>query len=395
MVANAVDWDGTLGSATDTLGEKPFSIYVHVPFCATRCGYCDFNTYTANELGGFGFRDYVAAIHQEIALAKRVLGTPPKAATVFFGGGTPSLLGGSQFAEILDDLGETFGIEADAEITSEANPESVTPEWCQQVVSAGVNRLSLGMQSAVPHVLRILDRVHTPRRALEVLQLAREHGIEQVSLDLIFGTPGESLADWEESLLAALSVKPDHLSAYSLIVEDGTRLARSIAKGELPMTSEDDLADKYLLAENLLSQAGYENYEISNWSTSPSTRSEHNLAYWRGNDWWGFGPGAHSHVQGTRWWNRKLPRRWGERLASGCSPAESREILTAKESHLERVLLELRISDGLPIGVLSNAELERARDFVSRGLVIEDEERLKLTLAGRLLADAVTLEILG
>ena len=374
--------------------ESPLALYVHVPFCAKRCGYCDFNTYTADQLGGHTIDDYLAGIHAEIALAARVLGSREPAISVFVGGGTPSVLRSAQLAEILDDLRSTFGLAPDAEVTTEANPESVDEAWCEGLLEAGFNRLSLGMQSAESHVLATLDRVHTPGRALEVAQLARRVGFGQISLDLISGTPGESMDDWRASLDAALSIAPDHLSAYSLIVEDGTALARRIRKGLVPRPDDDEAADKYLLAESVLTAAGLENYEISNWSTGEQTRSVHNLAYWRSHDWWGFGPGAHSHLAGERWWNRKHPRDWVAALATGASPEHDRETLTPEERRHERVLLELRIADGLPIDVLTVTEHQRLAGFVADGLVSIADGRARLTLAGRLLADAVTRDLL-
>lgn len=374
--------------------KQPLALYVHVPFCARRCGYCDFNTYTPDQLPGHTISDYLAGIHAEIALAAQTMGKRSPARSVFFGGGTPSVLTAPQLAEILDDLGSTFRLSTDAEVTTEANPESVDAAWCAGLVRAGFNRLSLGMQSARPHVLTILDRVHTPGRALEVAALARSEGFSQISLDLIYGTPGESLDDWQASLDAALGAAPDHISAYSLIVEDGTALARRIRKGQLPRPDDDAAADKYLMAEATLTSAGLHNYEISNWSTAPATRSVHNLAYWRSHDWWGFGPGAHSHLAGERWWNRKHPRDWASALAGGQSPAQDREQLTPTERRHERVLLELRIVDGLPMDVLTETEKQRLSQFEAEELIVRDADRVRLTRSGRLLADAITRDLL-
>jgi putative oxygen-independent coproporphyrinogen III oxidase len=400
--------DGSLpAEALAELGEGAhgLSFYLHVPFCSSRCGYCDFNTYTPSELGGLSMADYLSAAHDEIDLAARVLpANRPPLQTVFIGGGTPSLLTGHQYDELLRHLRDVFGLADRCEITSEANPESTSPALLEAMLEAGVNRLSLGMQSARPHVLQLLDRVHTPGRALEVVAHARAAGFDDISLDLIMGTPGESLDDWRASLEAALGAGVDHLSAYSLIVEPGTRFARQVEQGNLPLPDEDDLADKYLLTEHLLTGAGFENYEVSNWARPRAGRlhrSEHNLAYWRGDHWWGIGPGAHSHVGGVRWWNVKHPRTYAKALDEGRSPGAGREVLTPDERRTERVLLELRIADGLPLSVLTAAERERVADPVARGLAIvrpgaqsAGEDRLVLTLQGRLLADAVIRDLL-
>ncbi len=390
--------DGSL--PTEALAEaspRPFSAYVHVPFCASRCGYCDFNTYTAAELGaapGASQRDYVAAVRAEIALARGVVGDAVGAlATVFFGGGTPTLLPAAALAEILGDLRATFGLAPDAEVTTEANPDSVTPASLAALREAGFTRVSFGMQSATPHVLALLERTHTPGRAMQAVAWAREAGFASVSLDLIYGTPGESLADWRASLDAALSAEPDHVSAYSLIVEEGTRFAARVRRGEVPLPEEDDLADKYALADATLTAAGLGWYEVSNWAR-PGHACRHNLAYWRSDSWWGFGPGAHSHVGGVRFWNVKHPRSYAERLASGASPAAGRERLTPHERRVERVLLEVRLREGLPLDVLRPGERARVPDAVARGLAENLGGRLVLTDAGRLLADAVVRDLL-
>ncbi|MGJ6979589.1 radical SAM family heme chaperone HemW [Aestuariimicrobium soli] len=395
-----------LGAADSGSGEHGLSVYLHVPFCSSRCGYCDFNTYTPAELGGLSIADYLTAAHREIDLAARVLPDDrPPLKSVFIGGGTPSLLSSDQYRSLLDHLREAFGFAETCEVTTEANPESTTPELLAGMLEAGVNRLSLGMQSARPHVLQLLERAHTPGRALEVVADARAAGFDDVSLDLIMGTPGESLDDWRASVESALSADVDHLSAYSLIVEPGTRFARQVERGNIPLPDEDDLADKYLLTEDLLTRAGFVNYEVSNWArpsgdgSGRAHRSEHNLAYWRGDHWWGVGPGAHSHVGGVRWWNVKHPRTYAKALDEGRSPGAGRELLTAEQRRVERVMLELRIADGLPLSVLTPAERERVSDPVDRGLAFVTEgpdggERLVLTLEGRLLADAVIRDLL-
>ncbi len=379
-------------------GARPFGIYLHVPFCTVRCGYCDFNTYTAAELGaapGTSQDAYVAAALAEIDLAGRVLGnrTPP-VDTVFVGGGTPTLLAPERLGLLLDRVRTVFGLAPDAEVTTEANPESVDAGGLARLRDVGFTRISFGMQSAVPHVLATLDRVHSAGRPAQCVAEARAAGFEQISLDLIYGTPGESAADWETSLDTALAASPDHLSAYALIVEDGTPLARRVRRGELPMPDDDDLADKYLAAEERLVGAGFAAYEVSNWATSPAARCRHNIGYWRSADWWGIGPGAHSHVGGTRWWNVKHPRAYADRLAAGTSPAYAREVLDSDVRRIERVLLELRMSDGLDPAVLTPTELARVPDLVARGLLEPGGGPLRLTLAGRLLADGVIRDLL-
>lgn len=389
--------DGALPSAAlRGRADVPLAFYVHVPFCTTRCGYCDFNTYTAQELGpGASRATYADSACAEVALARRVLGADPRAVdTVFFGGGTPTLLPSRDLASMLDSIRTHFGLTPDAEVTTEANPDSVTPQSLAELRASGFTRLSFGMQSAVPHVLATLDRTHDPERVPQVVEWARAAGFDQVSLDLIYGTPGESLADWEESLRTALACRPDHVSAYSLIVEEGTALARRVRRGELPMPDDDDLADKYLVADRLLADAGLTWYEVSNWSRDAAARCRHNLHYWRGADWWGIGPGAHSHVGGVRWWNVKHPAAYAGRLAAGESPAHGREVLDVESRRMERVLLETRLVDGLAPDVAGAAGLEALPDLVARGLVEPARERIVLTRQGRLLADAVVRDLL-
>ncbi len=286
----------------------------------------------------------------------------------------------------------------DAEVTTEANPDSVDPGYLQQLRAAGYNRISFGMQSAVPHVLATLDRTHDPERVPGVVADARAAGFDQISLDLIYGTPGESAADWSTSVEAALACEPDHVSAYSLIVEEGTALARRVKRGELPMPDEDDLADKYLAADDLLTAAGLDWYEVSNWARDDDARCRHNLGYWTGADWWGVGPGAHSHAGGVRWWNVKHPAAYGDRLAAGASPVHAREVLDDHTQHVERVLLEVRIREGLDGRALDAAGRAAVPGLVERGLVSlaawEHGERVALTRRGRLLADLVVRELL-
>jgi putative oxygen-independent coproporphyrinogen III oxidase len=391
--------DGSLPElALAELGSRPFGMYVHVPFCTVRCGYCDFNTYTVAELGdqpGASRASYAEAAIAEIRLARRVLGDRDlPVETVFFGGGTPTILGAGDLASVLASIAAEFGLAPGIEVTTEANPDSVTAWDLAALREAGFTRMSFGMQSAVDHVLHTLDRTHDPLRVPAVVEWSREAGFEEVSLDLIYGTPGESLTDWATSVEAALACHPEHLSAYGLIVEPGTALARRISRGELAMPDDDDLADKYLLADHQLADAGLDWYEVSNWSRDPGTRCRHNELYWTGAHWWGIGPGAHSHVGGVRWWNLKHPAAYAGRLAEQASPAAAREVLDAETRRVERVLLEIRLRDGLPVLTLDAHGRAAVADLVARDLVELHAERLVLTRLGRLLADAVVRDLL-
>ncbi|MEU2719241.1 radical SAM family heme chaperone HemW [Streptomyces smyrnaeus] len=392
--------DGSLPPhALDGAADRPLGFYLHVPYCATRCGYCDFNTYTATELGGSSREGYAEQAVEEIRLARRVLGDDPRPVeTVFVGGGTPTLLPAADLGRMLAAVRDEFGLARNAEVTTEANPESVDPAYLAELREAGFNRVSFGMQSARPHILRVLDRTHTPGRPEECVGEARKAGFSHVNLDLIYGTPGESDEDWRASLNAALAAGPDHISAYALIVEEGTRLARRIRRGEVPMTDDDVHADRYLIAEERLTAAGLEWYEVSNWAVTgdEAARCRHNELYWTGADWWGAGPGAHSHIGGVRWWNVKHPAAYAKALAEGRSPGAGRELLTAEDRRVERILLELRLSRGCPLSLLAPQgarAAERARD---EGLLEREpyeEGRAVLTLRGRLLADAVVRDL--
>ncbi|WP_328312924.1 radical SAM family heme chaperone HemW [Streptomyces sp. NBC_00442] len=395
--------DGSLPRhALEGAGERPLGFYLHVPYCATRCGYCDFNTYTASELVGKGgvlaSRDnYADMVVEEIRLARKVLdGDPRPVRTVFVGGGTPTLLAAADLVRMLAAVRDEFGLADDAEVTTEANPESVNPAYLAELRAGGFNRVSFGMQSARQHVLKVLDRTHTPGRPEACVAEARAAGFDHVNLDLIYGTPGESDDDWRASLTAAVGAGPDHISAYALIVEEGTQLARRIRRGEVPMTDDDEHADRYLIADEVLGAAGYSWYEVSNWATTEAGRCLHNELYWRGADWWGAGPGAHSHVGGVRWWNVKHPGAYAAALAGGGSPGAGRELLSAEDRRVERILLEVRLREGCPLDLLRPAGLAAARGAVSSGLLSSSAfaaGRAVLTLRGRLLADAVVRDL--
>lgn len=390
--------DGSLPEqALAALGAGPFGFYVHVPFCRVRCGYCDFNTYTAEELGpGVSRASYVDQAIREVRLARRVLGAAERPVdTVFLGGGTPTLLPAGDLGRLLRAIDDEFGLVPGAEVTTEANPDSVDLAYLTELREAGYTRVSFGVQSAVPKVLAVLDRTHDPLRVPGVVEAARAAGFDQVSLDLIYGTPGESTEDWETTLEAALACAPDHVSAYSLIVEDGTALARRVRRGELPMPDEDDLADKYVQADERLTAAGLGWYEVSNWARGDDARCRHNLGYWAGGGWWGIGPGAHSHLGGVRWWNVKHPAAYAGRLAAGESPAHAREVLDEDTRRVERVLLELRLREGLDAAVLDDAGRRALAGLVADGLVQDRADRVVLTLRGRLLADGVVHRLLS
>jgi putative oxygen-independent coproporphyrinogen III oxidase len=393
--------DGSLpDQAYDGMADRTLSVYLHVPFCATRCGYCDFNTYTAGELGAAASpQSWLDAALAEIDLAAKVLaasGTTRQVGTVFVGGGTPSLVGAGPLTTLLAAVGDLIGLHPDAEVTTEANPESTDPRLLAELRAAGFTRLSLGLQSTSPTVLRVLERAHSPGRALDVVRWARHAGFEHVNLDLIYGTPGETDDEFVASLRAAAASGADHVSAYSLIVEPGTRLARQVRSGALPMTDDDVLADRYLLAENELTGAGLQWYEVSNWAANDAARCRHNLAYWTGGDWWGIGPGAHSHVGGVRWWNVKHPTAYAGAMAAGRSPGHAREVLDPAQRRLEDILLRLRLSDGLPAALLSASGRAHATDAVDQGLLEPDQlvaGRAVLTVTGRLLADGLALRL--
>jgi len=390
---NEMPADGSLPAGVNLgVDNRSMSAYIHVPFCRVRCGYCDFNTYTATELRGTSQATYIDDLAREIDFSGHVLeraGVPTRPlASVFFGGGTPTLLPAHDLIRALELVQGQHGIVPGAEITTEANPDTITPEYVHELAQAGFTRISLGMQSAVPSVLATLDRTHNPASVATSVQAAHDAGLE-VSIDLIYGTPGESLDQWRESLETAISLNTGHISAYALIVEEGTALERRIRRGVLPEPDDDLEADMYELAEDLLSDAGFHWYEVSNWSKSEAQRSVHNLTYWQGNDWWGYGPGAHSHIGGTRFWNVKHPAAYAQRLAAGHSPAAGWETPDSQARELESILLGSRIREGISI---EGFEPEPVAGLIADGLIDGLQairKRLVLTVKGRLRADEV------
>lgn len=405
---------GAEGPGSADGAARPFSVYLHVPYCRVRCGYCDFNTYTNLDMGrGASASDYVSTLAAELRAARAAMddaGLPARrAATVFVGGGTPTMLPPSDLATMIGLVREAFGLAEGAEVTTEANPDSVDEAGLAALAEAGFTRVSFGMQSAVPHVLRVLDRTHEPSRVPLVVDWARRAGLS-TSLDLIYGAPGESLDDWERSIEAVLEIGPDHLSAYGLVIEEGTRMWAQVQRGELPMPSDDDEAAKYELADSLLAGAGYEWYEISNWAL-PGHECRHNRAYWQDWDWWGAGPGAHSHLGDVRLWNAKHPLAWAARALDGGLPVAGHEVIDADSRLLERIMLGIRLREGIALTELGEPaegggdEPGSGAGRTPRGLVpvvgrlVADglldgaaalRGRAILTLRGRLMADTVT-----
>ena len=378
------------------MATKPLSIYIHVPYCVSRCGYCDFNTYTPSELNGdlAGVSNgYIDSLIQEVKLAKQRVNE--QISTIFIGGGTPTLLQPGDFKRLLNVLKETFGFINDIEITIEANPDSVSEEKLNQLREIGINRISFGMQSAVPHVLKVLDRTHNPENVEKAVNIAKRVGFSEISVDLIYGTPGESIQDWKLSVEKALSFPITHISAYSLILESGTRLTNQVKRGEFQLPDDGETAEKYLLADEAFTKHGFNWYELSNWA-KPGSECRHNLAYWTGANWWGLGPGSHSHIDGERFWNIKHPTSYRAALESG-SPMADRELLTAEQRESERVMLEIRLSSGIEKASLKSAQIEKISDYVEGGELDKSawqNGRIVLTPNGRLVADRIVREIL-
>lgn len=390
LIGELAPLDGNLDIEFNNLLNKPFSVYIHVPYCKKRCGYCDFNTYTPNELDVNDQIDsWAEATVKEIKLAKKVLKEYLVIDTIFFGGGTPSLIGNNELSYVLNTLKENFYFANDLEITLEANPDDINDEKIEIWQENNINRISIGMQSSSKKVLQILDRTHDQLNIEKSAKLLRKHGFSNFSFDLIYGTPGESLEEWQESLEFALSLNPTHLSAYSLVIEPGTKMGNDLKTNKIQKVNDDLVADKYLLADEILENHGFKWYEISNWSFN-NLKSRHNLNYWQNNNWWGFGPGAHSHIEGNRWWNLKLPNQWRERLENNYSPAKAREILTSEQKLSENIMLSLRLNSGLDSTQFSSGIIN---DLIKDGLIYLNERNLVLTKRGRLLADQVFLQL--
>jgi oxygen-independent coproporphyrinogen-3 oxidase len=375
---------------------KALGAYVHVPFCASRCGYCDFNTYTASELQRDGttvspatYVDRVIADidrqHQELKLDARAL------STVFFGGGTPTMLGSRELVRALTALKECFGLIPQAEITTEVNPDSVNAQDLEVLREGGFTRVSFGHQSSATNVLQLLERTHTPGRTWEAVNWAKNAGFEHVSVDLIYGTPNESEKDLIDTLTEVTNAQLDHVSAYSLIVEPGTRLAAQVARGEVAQPSDDVAANRYELIDRHLTAAGFGWYEVSNWA-KPGGECKHNINYWHNQDWLGIGPGAHAHHNGLRSWMTKHPAAWALKVDNGESPIAGSEVLSAQEIANEELMLGLRLREGIDLTTLNSAALEVAQGAVVEGLLYADMMALGkavLTPRGRLLADGL------
>ena len=376
------------------------AFYVHIPYCVRRCGYCDFNTYTPSELAissdlSATSRSYIDLLIREIEFARET-STATTVPTIFFGGGTPTLMESADLGRVISAIGMHFDIAQNAEITTEANPDTVTKEKLAALRQAGFNRISFGMQSAVEHVLKSLDRTHNPENVFKATAWAREVGFEEVSVDLIYGTAGESIDDWEQTIDTALSLPISHISAYALIVENGTKLGAQVKRGEVIMPDDDQTADKYLLADEKFSAAGFNWYELSNWS-KPGSESRHNMAYWNGDNWWGAGAGAHSHIDGRRFWNVKHPAAYAQRVTENKNPMHEQEILTVQERRSEEIMLQIRLVTGLERAWLSASEASSLVEFVEAGhLQAEAWEagRVILSQTGRLIADRIVHQIL-
>ncbi len=383
---NIAPLEGNLEIDFNKLLNKPFSLYIHVPYCRKRCGYCDFNTYTPNELdANTQIDNWAISAVRELEIAKRVLNKDLEIDSIFFGGGTPSLLEKMELQKVFQGIRNNFKLGKDIEVTLEANPDDVSAEKISNWLEVGINRISVGMQSASKKVLQILDRTHEMSNIEKTVSLLKSNGIDNYSFDLIYGTPGETLEEWKESLEYVLSLNPTHISAYSLVIEPGTKMGQDLKAKKIERVDEDLSADKYLLADELLEKHNYYWYEISNWSKS-GFESRHNLNYWKNNNWWGIGPGAHSHIEGIRWWNLKLPSQWQKRLEENNSPAKAREYLTSEQKISEEIMLSLRLKTGLSSNNFSSSNLD---ELLENKLIILKDDRIVLTKKGRLLADQV------
>ena len=377
---------------------RRLSFYIHIPYCVKRCGYCDFNTYTPSELMGPDLesvsKNYISAVLKEIELAQKTVGAA-EVPSIFFGGGTPSLMPAAELARVIQEIRDRFELSPDIEITIEVNPDSVSLDFLEKMRQAGANRISMGMQSAVPHVLKVLDRTHNPENVSTAVEKARKAGFEHVSVDLIYGAPGESVSDWQQSVTSALQLPIDHISAYALIIEKGTKLAAQISRGEVQMPPDEETAEKYLIADSAFEAAGFNWYELSNWS-KPGGQCRHNIAYWNGSMWWGVGPGAHSYFDNRRWWNVKHPATYQQKINAGESPVQSEEILSEENLADEYLMLQIRRREGIPHRNLKDSQVGRAAEYVDSGHLDQAEwtaQKLVLTQQGRLIADRIVRDL--
>ena len=377
------------------------AFYIHIPYCVKRCGYCDFNTYTPAELQlteGLTqiSNSYIDLLVKEIEFARNQVGESAIVPSIFFGGGTPSLMEASDIKRVITAISEQFKLDPIAEVTLETNPDTVTKEKLKQFYDAGVNRISFGMQSSVSHVLKTLDRTHNPENLPQVTKWASEVGFKEISVDLIYGTPGESKQDWQQSIDSALALPISHISAYALIVEEGTKLAAQIKRGEIAKPDDDLTAEKYIMADKAFTTAGFHWYELSNWA-KPNSQSKHNLAYWLGHNWWGAGPGAHSHINGKRFWNVKHPNLYKQKIQANETVILDSEVLKGSQIESERLMLSIRLPQGLEKNTLNNQQILELTDYVNSGHLDQENwnlGRATLTLDGRLIADRIVREIL-
>ena len=377
------------------------AFYIHIPYCVKRCGYCDFNTYTPAELQLTEeltqiSNSYIDLLVKEIEFARNQVGESAIVPSIFFGGGTPSLMEASDIKRVITAISEQFKLDPIAEVTLETNPDTVTKEKLKQFYDAGVNRISFGMQSSVPHVLKTLDRTHNPDNLPQVTKWATEVGFKEISVDLIYGTPGESKQDWQQSINSALALPISHISAYALIVEEGTKLAAQIKRGEIAKPDDDLTAEKYIMADKAFTTAGFNWYELSNWA-KPNSQSKHNLAYWLGHNWWGAGPGAHSHINGKRFWNVKHPNLYKQKIQANETVILDSEVLKGSQIESERLMLSIRLPQGLEKNTLNNQQILELTDYVNSGHLDQENwnlGRATLTLDGRLIADRIVREIL-
>lgn len=377
------------------------AFYIHIPYCVKRCGYCDFNTYTPAELQlteGLTqiSNSYIDLLVKEIEFARNQVGESAIVPSIFFGGGTPSLMEASDIKRVITAISKQFKLAPIAEVTLETNPDTVTKEKLKQFYDAGVNRISFGMQSSVSHVLKTLDRTHNPENLSQVTKWASEVGFKEISVDLIYGTPGESKQDWQQSIDSALALPISHISAYALIVEEGTKLAAQIKRGEIAKPDDDLTAEKYIMADKAFTTAGFHWYELSNWA-KPNSQSKHNLAYWLGHNWWGAGPGAHSHINGKRFWNVKHPNLYKQKIQANETVILDSEVLKGSQIESERLMLSIRLPQGLEKNTLNNQQILELTDYVNSGHLDQENwnlGRATLTLDGRLIADRIVREIL-